>query len=382
MLNSLATKHFLYSIVLLKIILILVSCSKPINRVKDRSLLLAHIYYQNDSAKLNIFTNHNNPLQLDGIRFKNDIFTSFTPIKTVISKPIQTISFKYQNRPVSENVDIALVFKNKPALYQKVEVFLKPIDSKVTMKKASNLIANQCPIKLDNKELGSKQFTLTNSCLIFTPENSTPESIQKLLNGKSIVLDATSSISILNFQEHEVNIKNLTIDGGGSSWRDGLFLSGSLNIYNTRRVNLNTIKLTNAKGEDGINIKESTGTLEKLEILKPNLDGIDLDRSKFQITNLNVKHAGGDGLDLSKSQVTLNSANFSHIEDKAISVGENSNFDGKKLTFSPTDELWLACKDSSKCKLNSKEIPKKLRQEKVQAYIKKKFWEEPEVTYE
>ena len=382
MLNSLVIKNFLYSAVLLKIILILVSCSKPSNKTKDRSLLLAHIYYQNDVAKLNIFTNHDNPLHLEGIRFKNDIFNSFTPIKTIISKPIQTISFKYQNRPVSEDVDITLVFKNKPSLYQKVEVFLKPIDSKTTMKNASKMIANQCPIKLNNKQLGSKQFTLTNSCLIFTPENSTPESIQKLLNGKFIVLDATSSISILNFQKHEVKIKDLTIDGGGSTWRDGLFLSGSLNIYNTRRVNLNNIKLTNAKGEDGININESFGVLKKLEILKSKLDGIDLDRSKFLITNLDVKHAGGDGLDLSKSRVTLNSANFSHIKDKAISVGENSNFEGEKLIFNPTDELWVACKDSSKCKLNSKEIPKKLRQDKVQAYIKKKFWEEPEVTYE
>ena len=76
--------------------------------------------------------------------------------------------------------------------------------------------------------------------------------------------------------------------------------------------------------EDSVNIKNSFGNLEKVEISNSQFDALDLDFSQISINELFVDNAKNDCLDFSFGDYKIIKAKLDYCGDKGISVGEKS----------------------------------------------------------
>ena len=108
-------------------------------------------------------------------------------------------------------------------------------------------------------------------------------------------------------------------------------------------------------------------------------DAIDADFSNIQIRNSKFENIGNDGVDGSGSEITLVNNSFKNIMDKAISAGEKSIFKLEGNTFM-YNEIGLVSKDESI--IYSKNDFFNNNKIDVAAFIKKKFFDYPEILLE
>ncbi len=129
------------------------------------------------------------------------------------------------------------------------------------------------------------------------------------------------------------------------------FITGCLNIIDS---NLNNVKINikNSKCEDGINIVNSFGNINSVDIINSKNDGVDLDFSKIKINNLNIKNSGNDCLDISFGEYFVTNANLINCGDKGVSIGENSKFESNKV-YIKNSKNGVISKDSSLTKINN-----------------------------
>jgi len=122
-------------------------------------------------------------------------------------------------------------------------------------------------------------------------------------------------------------------------------LTGCLTIYNSKFKNL-TIKIENSFCEDALNIINSSGQIELIEIKNSDFDAVDIDYSNIRINQINVKSSDNDCVDLSKGTYSIDSIEATDCLDKGVSIGENSevNIGSAMLTNTKTA---LAIKDFS-----------------------------------
>lgn len=122
-------------------------------------------------------------------------------------------------------------------------------------------------------------------------------------------------------------------------------LTGCLTIYNSKFKNLN-IKVENSFCEDALNIINSSGHIELIEIKNSDFDAVDIDYSNIKIDQINVESSDNDCVDLSKGTYSINNIEASDCLDKGVSIGENSkvNIESAVLTNTKTA---LAIKDFS-----------------------------------
>ena len=98
--------------------------------------------------------------------------------------------------------------------------------------------------------------------------------------------------------------------------------------------------------EDSVNIKNSIGTFNKIDIQNSFYDALDLDFSKIKINNLIVENAKNDCADFSFGNYEIINANLSNCGDKGFSVGERSML---KLDFGKimSSNIGIASKDDA-----------------------------------
>jgi len=112
---------------------------------------------------------------------------------------------------------------------------------------------------------------------------------------------------------------------GGEDTVNGAYFSGTLSIHNSVSI-LDHITVTNAHGDDGINVKGSYMEITNSILLDNSSDGIDLDfidpHSVF--SNNTLKNNKGDAIDISWSNITIDNNTIIKCGDKGISVGEQS----------------------------------------------------------
>ena len=128
-------------------------------------------------------------------------------------------------------------------------------------------------------------------------------------------------------------------------------LTGCLNIYNSRIYN-SSFKVSNGQCEDSLNIINSNGSINKLNIINAYQDGIDIDFSDIRIDEALISKAGNDCLDVSGGNYYLLSGSFSNCKDKAISIGEKSLFNIENV-FIQNAISGINIKDLSKLYLNN-----------------------------
>jgi hypothetical protein len=122
-------------------------------------------------------------------------------------------------------------------------------------------------------------------------------------------------------------------------------LLGSLNFYKTS-VNISNSRFFDIYSEDAINIINSSFSLRNNEFRNIKYDAVDFDFTKGKLSNLNFDKIGNDAIDFSGSVVEADDIFGSNIQDKFISVGENSilTLNNSKLIKS---NIGIASKDGS-----------------------------------
>lgn len=132
---------------------------------------------------------------------------------------------------------------------------------------------------------------------------------------------------------------------------DQNLLTGCLTIYDMKLKDIK-INITDPFCEDGVNIINSTGTVETIFIENAPSDGIDIDYSKLEINNVEVLNSMNDCVDLSGGTYKIISVNLENCNDKGVSIGEKSQVIIENSTINKTD-IGIAVKDSSQLKINN-----------------------------
>ena len=134
------------------------------------------------------------------------------------------------------------------------------------------------------------------------------------------------------FQSSNVNLENIQFDSARSIPIQNRNLSGALNFVNSNVISKN-ISVINADAEDSINYVNSEIAVDEIFISNSFSDAIDLDFSEGTISKLICKNIGNDCLDLSESKLSLGEMSSTGVQDKAISLGENSYLEANELTI-------------------------------------------------
>ena len=107
-----------------------------------------------------------------------------------------------------------------------------------------------------------------------------------------------------------------------------IYLTGAINFYNSK-VNFNRVNFSNSVAEDSLNIINSEFILNNVVFNRSISDALDLDFSKGTISNFKFSEINGDAIDTSGTQVNINNGLINKIDDKAISIGENSEINAE-----------------------------------------------------
>ena len=127
-------------------------------------------------------------------------------------------------------------------------------------------------------------------------------------------------------------------------------LTGCLNFYNTKFIDAN-INVNGSSCEDGLNIMNSIGNINKINIENVFSDGLDLDFSKINFKEIVVNSAGNDCVDLSGGKYYIKSGYLNNCSDKGLSVGEKSSVKVDQLIVKSSN-IGVSVKDYSNIDLN------------------------------
>ncbi len=122
-------------------------------------------------------------------------------------------------------------------------------------------------------------------------------------------------------------------------------MTGCVNFYDVNFDNT-IIDLRNGQCEDTLNIVNSFGKIKSIKIQSAYSDALDIDFSNIHVNEVEVKNANNDCIDLSSGEYKITTSKLFYCGDKAISVGEKSTLDLKKVLIT-NSQTGLASKDSS-----------------------------------
>lgn len=151
----------------------------------------------------------------------------------------------------------------------------------------------------------------------------------------------------------------------------GYFLTGGVNFYKAN-IECHYCSFENNVAEDALNIVHANFVLNHTRFYKTRSDAFDGDFSKGDVLNSTFKSVGGDAIDFSGSDITADNSRFDDVNDKAISVGEQSKFSGKNL-FVSNSGTGIAVKDWSNAKITNSNFSK-IKHVGVMAYMKKNLF--------
>ena len=182
-----------------------------------------------------------------------------------------------------------------------------------------------------------------------------------------LVHNQSNEPSKMNFTE----IENIRITGEHIHYRTGAisFVNGT--------VLINDSSIINTIAEDALNVYHTNFKFKNLRILYTYSDALDMDYSDGEILGLYANEIGGDGIDLSGTKLYSSKMNLQNVYDKAISVGERSDYQGlnESITNAGTG---IAVKDSSKATLKDSKLYD-IHGTAYMSYRKKDFFQDSEL---
>jgi hypothetical protein len=152
----------------------------------------------------------------------------------------------------------------------------------------------------------------------------------------------------------------------------GWSLTGGVTFYNSD-VTIKDSIFEDSRGEDALNIVHSSFTMDNVTIRKTASDAFDADFSTGSVLGGLYQDiglaGGGDAIDISGSNITVENTRFINIDDKSLSVGEQSTMHATGLDINGTG-TGAASKDGSNLEIKSSEIHN-AHVAGLMAYIKK-----------
>ena len=192
----------------------------------------------------------------------------------------------------------------------------------------------------------------------------------KIVYSNGIILNEYKKNKIINIYQNNpaewilfknINLKKWTINFFGStdsynySTQTQRFnnhgLTGCLNFFNSS-FDRNIINIFDAKCEDGLNIVNSSGNFDSINVYNSFSDAVDFDFSNLDVDELVVENAGNDCLDLSGGTYSISNSNLNHCGDKGISIGEMSSFVGNNINVKNSN-IGISVKDFSESFIHS-----------------------------
>ena len=207
----------------------------------------------------------------------------------------------------------------------------------------------------------NQEIILRNSAFIFSKANWIYNNKQEKIKiygdggnkGGGIFIFDNQKQTVLNNIEY-YNLGTLNRDYVKTANTNNLLsnfnLLGSLNFYKTS-VKISNSSFFDISSEDAINIIESNFFLENNKFNNIKYDAIDFDFTKGKLSNLNFKNIGNDALDFSGSSVKIENIFGDHINDKFVSVGENSKLNIQNVNL-VNSSIGIASKDGSNVSVN------------------------------
>ncbi len=159
--------------------------------------------------------------------------------------------------------------------------------------------------------------------------------------------------------EQSTHLRNVLFNNVSTPNIKDWTLTGGITIYNNKIVTVDSCVFENNFTEDFVNIVGSDFMYSNSTIKKAISDGLDADFSDGTISGSSFLDigsvGGGDAVDVSGSNVSVSDSSFQEINDKAISVGENSKLTGTNLTIENSG-VGVASKDGSEVRINKSRI--------------------------
>ena len=132
-------------------------------------------------------------------------------------------------------------------------------------------------------------------------------------------------------------------------------LPGSICFYESTVSFSNTTFDTNYGGDDLLNLVKSQFNITNSELLNSKADALDSDFSNGVIKNTLFENIGNDAIDVSGTILDISNITISEVQDKGISVGEDSHITGKNIIIN-NSSLALTSKDLSTLKLDGVQV--------------------------
>ena len=153
--------------------------------------------------------------------------------------------------------------------------------------------------------------------------------------------------SNINLKQWNINFKGIKLKIKKKDFERINFygMTGCLNFYNVKFEN-SRIFSSDGLCEDSINLINSTGLINLIDIKNAAADGLDADFSEVQINNLKIEYALNDCADFSKGKYNILNIDLYGCNDKGISAGEESILKLKKGLIKKSN-IGIASKDSS-----------------------------------
>ena len=112
-------------------------------------------------------------------------------------------------------------------------------------------------------------------------------------------------------------------------------------------INSLRIYIDGGEHEDSLNIINSTGSIDEIDIKNSFQDAIDFDFSNLKVDKVYVQNSGNDCIDTSAGNYFIRKINLNGCKDKGVSVGEESYLKISEAEIKDTN-LALVSKDFSK----------------------------------
>jgi len=157
---------------------------------------------------------------------------------------------------------------------------------------------------------------LSYSPLNFTGEAQHPITIRSL-DGHG------QGLSVINAKKRSF-LEFVYFDNLASPLKENWSLSGAVNFYESP-VSLSNVIFENSNAEDALNIIRSNFLIQNSSFRNNKSDSFDGDFVEGIIMNTIFERSGNDAIDVSGSIIKIDNVEIKSVNDKAISVGENSN---------------------------------------------------------
>ena len=221
------------------------------------------------------------------------------------------------------------------------------ISQKIVEYKNVTMSREKKGIKKYFKNIVNKDFLIYHNEFIEIKVDNEDKAIdifQTSPSGRAVIVDTLIEDWKINF------VGSKKFNTTSSNYRVVDNLTGCVTIINSSIKKLK-FKAENIICEDSLNIVNSEGSIETVEIKQSFYDALDADFSNLEFSNIIIENANNDCIDFSFGQYKIKNSIVKECGDKGISIGEKSTLSLDAIEIQKSN-IGIAAKDNSKVNIN------------------------------